>query len=251
MGFFFTRLRDRMRRIFGDFPNWLVRTGTRIGSISQACGGDGFAMLALSNLAIVASAGLIWLVLLRRVHGIAQRTPCRPAPAAYVLVLGMRLKRGAVARDYAERLDRAAELMAADPACKALLLGGTTDAGPHSEALAGQRYLARRGIAAERLLLEDRSRHTLENLREARQLLAAGNFDAPLLVTSRYHLARSAAIAHGLGLPHRLCAAEPELNLDASTVLRLLKESYHLHWYYTGKAWARLTRNRKMLARIS
>lgn len=236
-----------MRRIFADFPNWLARAG----SISQACGGDGFAMLALSNLVIVASAGLLWLVLLRRVHGVARRTPCLPAPAGHLLVLGMRLKGGEVAAGYAARLDRAAALMAVNPACKALLLGGTTDAGPHSEALAGQRYLAARGVAPARLLLEDRSRHTLENLREARQLLAAGNFDPPLLVTSRYHLARSAAIAEGLGLPHRLCAAEPELNLDAPTMLRLLKESYHLHWYYTGKLWARLTGNRKMLARIS
>lgn len=218
---------------------------------SAACGIDGAAMLLLSNLAILASGGLFWLWLLRRTYLTAKRAPSGAASPAWLLVLGMRLRDGRITSEFALRLDRACELLACHAGCKAVLLGGVTSSDPRSEALAGQEYLLARGIAPERLVLEDRSRHTLENLREARKLLSDAQGEAPLLISNRFHLARSGAIADGLGMRHRLCAAEAELGLDPLTLLRLLKESYFLHWYYVGRGWARWTANRKMLGRIS
>lgn len=218
---------------------------------SAACGMDGLAMLLLSNLAILATGGLLWLWLLRRTYLTARRAPTGAASPGWLLVLGMRLRDGRITSDLARRLDRAQELLERHPACKAVLLGGVTSSDPRSEALAGREYLLARGIAPERVVLEDRSRHTLENLREARKLLAGAEGEAPLLISNRFHLARSGAIADGLGMRHRLCAAEEEFGLDPLTLLRLLKESYFLHWYYVGRSWARWTANRKMLERIS
>lgn len=229
----------------------LIGAEARMASAFGACGKDGVATLALSNLIMLATAGTFWLVLLLRVYRTAKHASCQPDRGRYLLVLGMRLRNGEVTPEYVQRLERARQLLTRDPACKAVLLGGKTGAGPRSEALAGLDYLTARGITPDRVALEDRSRHTLENLREARALLATGNGPAPLLVTSRFHLARSAAIADGLGIQHRLCAAEPELRLDGSTLLHLANESYHLHWYYIGRTWARWTRNGKMLGRIS
>jgi hypothetical protein len=36
-----------------------------------------------------------------------------------------------------------------------------------------------------------------------------------------------------------------------SEAARLLREAFLLHWYVVGRGFARLTRNRAMLARIS
>lgn len=229
----------------------LARARRRFGAASEACGPDGVATLLLSFLAIIVTGGLFWLWLLMRVYRIARNTGCQPQSADYLLVLGKRLERGTVSPEYARRLDRAAELLRRDSKAKVLLLGGKTDADACSEADAGRMYLVTQGICPTRIILEDRSRHTLENLKEARALLAGKNVRMPSLITSRYHLARSAAIAHGLGIRHQLCAAEIELRLDTPTLLRLFGESHHLHWYYVGRAWARWTRNEKMLGRIS
>lgn len=218
---------------------------------SAACGMDGAAMLLLSNLVILASGGLFWLWLLRRTYLTAKRAPTGAASPGWLLVLGMRLRDGRITPDFARRLDRASELLRRHAGCKAVLLGGVTGSDPRSEALAGREYLVARGIAPGRVVIEDRSRHTLENLLEARKLLAGAEGEAPLLISNRFHLARSGAIAAGLGMRHRLCAAETELSLSPLTLLRLLKESYFLHWYYVGRSWARWTANRKMLGRVS
>jgi uncharacterized SAM-binding protein YcdF (DUF218 family) len=223
----------------------------RFKAAKEYCGPDGAITLLLSTVVIVITSGLSWLWLLTRVYRVARNTGCQPQSADYLLVLGKRLKRGTVSPEYAQRLDRATELLRRNSKAKVLLLGGKTDADACSEADAGRMYLVAQGICPTRIILEDRSRHTLENLKEARALLASENVKMPSLITSRYHLARSAAIAHGLGIRHQLCAAEIELRLDTPTLRRLFGESHHLHWYFVGRAWARWTRNEKMLRRIS
>jgi uncharacterized SAM-binding protein YcdF (DUF218 family) len=64
-------------------------------------------------------------------------------------------------------------------------------------------YLVARGISPQRLLREDRSTSTDENLRFSRQLLAAQGIDANaplLLVTSDFHVMRAERIARKAGL---------------------------------------------------
>jgi uncharacterized SAM-binding protein YcdF (DUF218 family) len=240
-----------MGQIFRGIRRSWERVRQRLIVASESCGLDGVATLLLSTLVILGTGGLLLFWLLARVHGVARNTPCQPEAGDCLLVLGVRLHRGDVTPEFACRLDRAVELLRANSAAKTILLGGKTDPDGCSEAQAGHAYIVAHGIESRRITLEDGSRHTLENLSAARVLLAIKNVETPLLITSRYHLARSSAIAHGLGLRPQLCAAEPELRLDALTLLRLLRESHHLHWYYVGGAWARWTRSGKMLGRIS
>ncbi len=72
-----------------------------------------------------------------------------------------------------------------------------------------------------------------------------------MLVTSRYHLARSETLARGLDLRPVLCAAEERLRHDPLTFWRLGLEAYYLHSYAAGKTWSRWTGNRHSLARIT
>jgi uncharacterized SAM-binding protein YcdF (DUF218 family) len=99
------------------------------------------------------------------------------------------------------------------------------------------------------VVIEERSRHTLENLQQVRALL--GEECDCAIITSRTHLARTAAMAKGMGLAHQLCAAEASLRLTPQTLTRLFAEGFMLQWYYTGRYWARLVGDRDSLKRIS
>lgn len=213
-------------------------------------GPDGLATFALSNLIILATGGLSWLVLwLYTVHW-SRRRRC-PGRGDCILVLGQQLESGAPGPGYRLRLLRAVRLARRNPDARILVLGGQTSPGAPSEAAAGAAFLQHHGIAATRIRTEDASRHTLENLRNARDLLTATAEagDAPLvLVTSRFHLARAVAIARGMGLRVCPCPAEPGSTVSAA---RLARECWMLHWYHTGRTLARLIRHRGMLERIT
>ncbi|MDO5080862.1 YdcF family protein [Buchananella hordeovulneris] len=83
-----------------------------------------------------------------------------------------------------------------------VLSGGQGPDEPRAEAAAMAEYALQRGVDPARLLVEDKSRTTRENLRFTRELLAA-HPAAPqrvLVVTSSYHAARTALLASDLGL---------------------------------------------------
>ncbi len=211
-------------------------------------GANGVKMLLVSNGVLLASLGLSGLAALLRVVWVALRTPTMASPCAHVLVLGVKLRHCRVHGDYQQRLDRAAVLWRQGVAKNIVLVGGRTSRECESEAAAGRVRLLRQGINADALILEERSRHTLENLRHVREMFG-GKLNG-VIITNRYHLARTAALARGLGLSVVFCAAEDRLMLMPVTLFKLLMEAYYLHWYYSGALWARLVGDHGNLARI-
>lgn len=235
-----------MSRSFG-----IPATGPADRRLRRMVGADGLVTLALSSLVIVATAGMTLAWALREVHQAARSAPPLPPSADTALVLGFRLHGQAVSPEFAGRLARASRLYQRGYIRRILVLGGRTDrAGPLSEAEQGRRFLIGRGLPAEAVLVEEDSVHTLENLRNARAKLKSGS--APvILVTSRYHLARSLAMAAGFGLKPVPCPAEDRLAHTPGTLLRLIREAFFLHWYRVGSTWSRWTGNASSLARIS
>ena len=212
---------------------------------------DGLAMLVLSSLIIVATGGLSWLWQLLRVYRIARFTPSTAVPCGLIVVLGSRLRNDAISQDYARRLRKARELYEQGASRRILILGGKTGNSRHSEADQGRRFLSAQGVPEHSILIEDTSLHTLENLRHARAILNNPSTSPFVMITSRYHLARSQSLAVGLQLRPVLCAAEERLSCDLFTVLRLAQEAYYLHWYVVGKTWSQWTANKKSLDKIT
>src|SRR3569623_2005682 len=140
--------------------------------------------------------------------------------------------------------------------------GGGADGEP-SEAEIARNALVARGVGDVPLQLEAQSRDTLQNLRNARDLLrgaalravqgnaAAAALPRVTLLSNRYHLARCALFARQLGFEHELCAAEPRLPLGPRTLLRLAGEAAYVCWTDVGTRWARLIGHRRMLARVT
>ena len=133
-------------------------------------GPDGFAMLALSVALMLLSLGVTLLLASGHVLWTALRTPHVAAPGGHIIVLGMRLdEAGEPTRRYRARLDRARALWLRAQGSRIVILGGSTSPGARPEADAGAAYLRARGVPADRLDTEDRSRHTLENLLHYRE----------------------------------------------------------------------------------
>src|SRR5688572_15447679 len=106
--------------------------------------------------ACLLSAGLVYLGYFLHVLQVARRTPCTPERGDCVLLLGKHAPRGRIDADFAARLERAATPVARTP----------------SEADVAHRALLARGLqSGPRCNLEARSRDTLQNLRNARDLL--------------------------------------------------------------------------------
>jgi uncharacterized SAM-binding protein YcdF (DUF218 family) len=219
--------------------------------LHQLVGADGYLTLGMSSVVIVATCGISWLWQLIRVLRLARLPFAAPAKAEVGVVLGFRLDEDRVCRNYAMRLERARALYFKGIIQRVLIVGGRISCGTMSEAEAGRVYLKARNMPDEAILMEEHSRHTLENLRHTRTIMKSHENRKFLLITSRYHLARAAALAEGLGLRPTLCPAEERLGDDLLTLFCLCREACFLHWYVVGRAWVQLTGTRRSLARIS
>jgi uncharacterized SAM-binding protein YcdF (DUF218 family) len=103
----------------------------------------------------------------------------------------------------AERMTIVADLARRFPAARIVFSGGNGgllfDRGTEAE-FALQLFLSF-GIARERIILEDRSRNTVENAIYSRQLAAPKAGERWLLVTSAHHMPRSIGIFRQAGFP--------------------------------------------------
>ena len=207
--------------------------------------------------ACVLSVGLVYVGYFVHVLRVARKAPCAPvhspaAPGECVLVFGKHAPGGRLDADFTARLDRAAALWREHPPARMVLLGGGPDGGPSEADLARDGLLAR-GIAPDApLVLEAASRDTLQNLRNARELLVPlADRGRVVLLSSRYHLARCALFARQLGLEAEVCAAEPRLAWTPRTLLRLAGEAGYVCLTDVGTRWARFIRHRRMLERVT
>jgi uncharacterized SAM-binding protein YcdF (DUF218 family) len=213
---------------------------------------DAMHAAAIAALACIGSAGLVYVGYFVHVLRTAARASCRPQQAQCLLLFGKHAPRGRIDGDFTARLDRAVLLWREAPPATVVLLGGGP-LGEPSEAELARRELIARGVGdAAALHLEGNSRDTLQNLRNARELLR-GTAALPrvTLLSSRYHLARCALLARQLGFDWELCAAEARLRLGPRMLLRLAGEAAYVCWSDLGTRWARLIGNQRMLARVT
>ena len=213
---------------------------------------EGFITLLLSNLILIFTAGLGGIWALGMIYRYASSTTSGVTNKQnLLLVFGKHLLNGKPDADYTQRLNRAKALLNNQSAGWVAILGGTTGKDLISEASAGKNFLLAQGVAERQILVEDKSRHTLENLQFAREMISKNADHNPdhavVLISNRYHLARAHAMATGMRIKHELCAAEEDWSFNRKVLLNLLVEAYYLHWYYAGKYWSVWTNNKKWL----
>jgi len=209
---------------------------------------DGYLTLMLSIATITLSFGITFLLAFVYILFIAIKSNYS-TNAHHIVILGKKLSNNLPDYDYRLRLNRALKIMALSPDKQFYILGGITGEAEISEALAGQLYLENNDIPAKIIHVEESSRNTLVNMKHLKMssLITRKHIG---LITNRYHLARASLMAQGFGLDVEKCAAEDSYTPGLIATFILIAEAFHLHWYLTGRTYAKLTRNQRMLARI-
>ena len=120
--------------------------------------------------------------------------------AAAAVVLGAGFRADGPSAVFAARLDYGLELLRKGRVRQLILTGGVSPGAPRSEADVARSYLLQRGAEASALLLEERSRNTLENLCFARSIAREHALSPLIVVSDPMHLPRAMLLAEDIGL---------------------------------------------------
>jgi uncharacterized SAM-binding protein YcdF (DUF218 family) len=174
-------------------------------------------------------------------------------PTDVILILGRTLDGDGITEVFRGRLDHGLALLAAGVAPRILITGGLTGRASRTEAAAGREYLLSRGLEPEQILVEDRSRNTLENLYNVRQRLRGEGLGSLVLVSDALHLARAAALARGFSLAVQCSAAplSPPFRGSLHWWGRAAREAALLHWYRVGVAYSKAIGSHRLLSRVT
>lgn len=116
----------------------------------------------------------------------------------YVLVLGARvLDENTPCKTLEKRLKSALTYLKKFENSKVIVSGGKGIDEPVSESFVMRKYLINYGIDIDRIIVEDSSTNTFENLKNTKKLLK--NIDEILIITSKYHLFRAKILAKRVG----------------------------------------------------
>jgi uncharacterized SAM-binding protein YcdF (DUF218 family) len=117
----------------------------------------------------------------------------------YLVVLGASIVGEVPLETLQYRLDAACEYMTAHPETNAILSGGQCEEEIISEAEAMYRYLVSKGIDKARLIKEDQSADTYENMLYSLKLIGDDKDLTVCVVSSDFHILRAKMLALKLG----------------------------------------------------
>lgn len=117
----------------------------------------------------------------------------------YIIVLGCQIRGGHITKSLRHRLEVAADYAQDNPDTVIIVSGGQGKGENTTEAYAMYKYLVDKGINPERIIQEDKSTDTSENMKYSVQYI--DNKDVLVgIVTNNFHVARSRLLARHVGL---------------------------------------------------
>lgn len=129
----------------------------------------------------------------------------KPGKADALIVLGYVSKDGRIHPLLKERLDEAYTLFRRYGHKYIIVSGGSV--GSHcSEAELMKKYLVEKGVPAIRVLQEDQSYNTVQNLLFSKQLMEQYQLQSFIIITNLFHVRRTKYIMHRLGMRGGFCA---------------------------------------------
>lgn len=129
----------------------------------------------------------------------------------YMIVLGAQVHEDGPSVVLKYRLDAAIDYLNANPDTICIVSGGQGANEPFPEAKGMADYLMEHGIDAERILLEDKSTSTVENIKYSKALIKQ-SYDSVGIVTNNFHVYRAVQIAKVQGL-EGVCGIAADSNL--------------------------------------
>ncbi len=116
----------------------------------------------------------------------------------YLIVLGSQVKESGPSAVTVWRLKAAIDYLEANPETKVIVSGGQGPNEPAPEAVIMKQYLIENGIDKERILTEEKSKNTSENISMSAELIDIENASVGI-VTNNFHVFRGVALARTYG----------------------------------------------------
>lgn len=140
----------------------------------------------------------------------------------YVIVLGAHVRSTGPSRALALRLDKAYEYALENPDTTIIVSGGQGSNEPCTESSAMKQYLVEKGIGKDRILEENQSTNTRENLIFSREMIPA---DASVgIISNGFHICRALHLAGTLGYEN--VSGIPARSDPATQPTNLLREFF-------------------------
>lgn len=161
---------------------------------SYTVGKMGLSLVAILIVTAVVFCGVMSVQMVRAIY-------CQPDTPQIVVVLGCKVKGTTPSLMLIRRLETAKQYLTAHPEVQCIVTGGQGSGEDIPEGQAMQTWLVEHGISSDRVLVEDRSRDTQENLRNAAAILAENDLPPEIvLVTDGFHTYRAQLLAKKEGL---------------------------------------------------
>lgn len=182
------------------------------------------------GLIVLLSAGLLFFL---GVEGMilkaSRQTP--EEPQDYVIVLGAHVRSAGPSRALALRLDKALEYAGEHPDTIFIMSGGQGSNEPCTEASAMRDYLMARGLPQDRILLEEKSTNTRENLTFSKELIPDGSSIG--IISNDFHICRALHLAEKLGIKNASgIPARSDLPTQPTNLLREFFAVVKDFWIY-------------------
>lgn len=138
----------------------------------------------------------------------------------YIIVLGAQVREDGPSVVLKYRLDAAQDYLENNPETMCIVSGGQGTNEPCTEAEAMAEYLIANGIEKDRIILENMSKNTMENLKNSKELIEDLS-DKVGVVTNNFHMFRAVQLAKGQGMENVYgIAAESTIIYLPNNVLR-------------------------------
>lgn len=208
-----------------------IRFGTFFfGALAVGCAGEALAVrlsprsIAARRVALLGRALFaLFLTSFIGIQGVilsGERPDAEAEGADYILVLGAQIYPDRPSAALQSRLDVAKEFLDRNPDASAILCGGQGWNEVMPEAWMMRDYLIAQGIDESRLLIEDESSNTIQNIANARdEFLSEGGRTA--VISNDFHLSRARKLMESAGLdPYGLPAPTPYVSMRLVLYLR-------------------------------
>lgn len=146
--------------------------------------------------------------------------PAANGTATYMIVLGAKVKPGGIpSLSLKNRLEEAVKYLKKYPHVKVIVSGGKGEDEDRTEASVMFKYLQDNGIDTNRIVVEDQSTSTYENLLFSKELLPKETKEITI-VSNDFHLKRAKYLAESLGFEVDVVAAKTPKSVELKLTLR-------------------------------